>query len=94
MKNDNRFVSPVKGEANWRTKLMPTYTVILEPNYPEEGYTIRVPALPGCISYGRKRQEALNRAKEAIQGFIEGLEKAGETVPVEVTPVETDTITV
>jgi predicted RNase H-like HicB family nuclease len=45
------------------------YTIILEPNYPEEGYTVRAPALPGCITYGRTREEALLRAKEAIEGL-------------------------
>jgi predicted RNase H-like HicB family nuclease len=70
------------------------YTVILEPNEPEEGYTVRVPALPGCITYGRTREVALVRAKEAIEGFIQGLEKAGEPIPEEVTPVEMDTVTV
>ena len=70
------------------------YTIILEPKYPEEGYTVRVPALPGCITYGRSREEALERAKEAIAGFIEGLQKAGEPVPEEVTPAELDTVTV
>ena len=59
---------------------MAKYTIILEPNYPEKGYTIRVPALPGCITYGRTREEALDRAKEAIEGFIQGLEKTGESV--------------
>ncbi len=73
---------------------MSKYTVILEPNDPEEGYTVRVPALPGCITYGRTRKEALARAKEAIEGFIEGLGKAGEPIPQEVTPVEMDTVTV
>ena len=33
-------------------------------------------------------------AKEAVEGFVEGLEKAGEPVPEEVTPVEMDTVTV
>ena len=70
------------------------YTIILEPNYPEEGYTVRVPALPGCITYGRTREEALERAKEAIEGFVEGLEKAGEPIPEEVTPAELKTVTV
>ncbi len=74
--------------------MSPKYTIILEPNYPEKGYTVRVPALPGCITCGRTKDEALARAKEAIEGFIEGLEKAGEPVPEEVTPVETDTVTV
>jgi predicted RNase H-like HicB family nuclease len=70
------------------------YTVILEPNYPEEGYTVRVPALPGCVTYGNTKKEAMTRAKEAIAGFIEGLEKAGEPVPEEVEPVEMETVTV
>jgi len=70
------------------------YTIILEPNYPEEGYTVRVPALPGCITYGRTKKEALARAKEAIEGFIEGLRKAGEPIPEEVAPVEMETVTV
>ena len=73
---------------------MAKYTIILEPNYPEKGYTVRVPTLPGCISYGRTKEEAMARAKEAIEGFIEGLEKAGEQVPEEVEPVEMDTVTV
>ncbi|MDP2953915.1 MAG: type II toxin-antitoxin system HicB family antitoxin, partial [Chloroflexota bacterium] len=67
---------------------MARYTIVLEPNYPEEGYTVRVPALPGCITYGRTRDEALARAKEAVLGFIEGLQKAGEPVPEEVAPAE------
>ena len=70
------------------------YTIVLEPNYPEEGYTVRVPALPGCITYGRSREEALERAKEAIEGFIEGLQKAGEPIPEEVAPAELETVTV
>jgi predicted RNase H-like HicB family nuclease len=70
------------------------YTIILEPNYPEGGYIVRVPALPGCITYGQTREEALSRAKEAIEGFIEGLEKADEPVPEEVTPAELETVTV
>lgn len=73
---------------------MARYTIVLEPNYPEKGYTVIVPALPGCITYGRTREEALVRAKEAIEGFIEGLQKAGEPVPEETTPVELETVVV
>lgn len=65
---------------------MARYTIILEPNYPEVGYTVRVTAFPGCITYGR--------TKEAIEGFIEGLQKAGEPIPEEVTPAELETVTV
>jgi predicted RNase H-like HicB family nuclease len=53
-----------------------------------------VPALPGCITYGRTREEALERAREAIKGFIEGLQKAGESVPEEVAPAELETVVV
>jgi len=70
------------------------YTVILEPNYYEEGYTVRVPALPGCITYGQTREEALERAREAVEGFIEGLQKAGELVPEEVSPAGLEAVTV
>ena len=72
---------------------MARYTVILEPNYPEEGYKVRVPDLPGCITYGRTREEALERAKEAIEGFIEGLQKAGKPIPEKVTPAELEAVT-
>ncbi|MFC2039484.1 type II toxin-antitoxin system HicB family antitoxin [Chloroflexota bacterium] len=71
---------------------MAKYTVVLEPNYPEEGYTVRVPALCGCITCGRTREEALERAKEAIEGYIECLQKAGEPVPEEVVTVELETV--
>lgn len=50
--------------------------------------------MPGCITYGRTKEEALERAKEAIEGFIEGLQKVGEPVPEEITPAEMDTVTV
>jgi antitoxin HicB len=70
------------------------YTVVLEPDEEGQGYTVRVPALPGCISEGRTRQEALANAQEAILGFIKGLEKAGEPIPDEKEPVELATVSV
>lgn len=50
------------------------------------GYTVRVPALPGCITEGTTKQEVLKNAQEAIEGFIEGLRKAGDPVPDEKRP--------
>jgi predicted RNase H-like HicB family nuclease len=70
------------------------YTVVLEPDEAGEGYTVRVPALPGCITEGQTREEALANAREAIIGFIEALEKAGEPVPEEKEPVELATVAV
>ena len=70
------------------------YTVVLEPDEEGKGYTVRVPALPGCVTEGSTHQEALDNAHEAIVGFIEGLKKAGEPVPEETEPVELATVAV
>lgn len=37
----------------------------------EGGYTVMVPALPGCITEGDTEEEALAHAREAIQGYLE-----------------------
>ena len=39
----------------------------------EGGYTVIVPALPGCITFGETIEEALQMAKEAIQLYLEEL---------------------
>ena len=48
-------------------------TVILEPSE-ESGFTAFVPALPGCISEGNTREEALKNIREAIELYIEPVE--------------------
>ena len=40
----------------------------------EGGYTVRVPALPGCISEGDSRDEALANIEEAIGLYLEPVE--------------------
>ena len=47
--------------------------VVLEPN-DEGGYTIYVPSLPGCISEGETKEEALSNIQEAIQLYLEPVE--------------------
>ncbi len=44
--------------------------VVLEPS-DEGGYTVYVPSLPGCISEGETKEEALKKIKEAIELYIE-----------------------
>ncbi len=44
----------------------------------EGGYVVTVPALDGCITQGDTTEEALENAKEAIQCYLEGLEKVNE----------------
>jgi len=67
---------------------MREYTVILEPDDEGRGYTVLVPALPGCVTQGRTRDEALSRASEAIAAYIESLQADGEPVPEEREPIE------
>ncbi len=58
------------------------YTVILE-REPDGGYVVSAPALPGCISQGDTREEALANIREAIELYIEDCEASGETIPTE-----------
>ena len=47
--------------------------VILEPS-DEGGYTVIVPSLPGCISEGETKEEAIKNIKEAIELYLEPVE--------------------
>ncbi|HZU03142.1 MAG TPA: type II toxin-antitoxin system HicB family antitoxin [Ktedonobacteraceae bacterium] len=59
------------------------YTIILHPDPEEGGYTVTVPALPGCITQGETMEEAIAMAKDAIRLHIESLIADGEPVPEE-----------
>lgn len=54
--------------------------IVLEPS-DEGGYTVFVPSLPGCISEGNTREEALANIKEAIELYLDPTED--DHVPVE-----------
>jgi antitoxin HicB len=60
---------------------MPYNYKLLLRKEPEGGYTVIVPALPGCITYGENVEEAITMAKEAIELYIEELKDHGEPVP-------------
>ena len=56
--------------------------VVLYPG--EDGYwVVECPSLPGCISQGKTREEAVINIKEAILGYITALEDDGLPVPEE-----------
>ena len=56
------------------------YRVVIETD--EDGmHVVECPALPGCITQGATRQEAMENIEEAIAGYLESLRKHGETVP-------------
>lgn len=57
-----------------------TYRILLTKE-PEGGYTVNVPALPGCVTYGENVDHAMSMAQEAIELYVETLKADGEPVP-------------
>ena len=56
------------------------YRVLIEQD--EDGvYVAEVPSLPGCISQGQTRSQALDNIKEAIVGYLESLDAHNEPLP-------------
>lgn len=58
------------------------YTVILE-READGGYVATVPVLPGCVSQGDSREEALANIREAIDLYVEDCRASGDPVPEE-----------
>ena len=55
------------------------YNLIFRPE-PEGGFTVLVPALPGCISYGHDLAEAKEMARDAIAAYLKSARKRREKV--------------
>jgi antitoxin HicB len=71
------------------------YIVVIEPDEEEpHRYNVRVPALPGCLTYGESVEDALGNPVEAIQCYVVVLIGAGEPVPIERQPTIAATIAV
>ncbi len=48
----------------------------------EDGmFVVECPSLPGCVSQGKTREEALRNVRDAIKGYLESLKKHGEPIP-------------
>jgi predicted RNase H-like HicB family nuclease len=58
------------------------YTVILE-READGGFVASVPVLPGCVSQGDTKEEAMANIKEAVDLYVEDCLAAGDPVPVE-----------
>lgn len=59
------------------------YRVLIEQD--EDGaFVAQVPALPGCISQGVSRDEALANVREAIAGYVESLRAHDEPIPPDI----------
>ncbi|MBU1000880.1 type II toxin-antitoxin system HicB family antitoxin [Patescibacteria group bacterium] len=56
------------------------YTAIYN-SEPEGGFTVTVPVLPGCVTYGKDLKEAEKMAKDAIRLYLESLKAHKEPLP-------------
>jgi antitoxin HicB len=48
---------------------------------PEGGFTAVVPSLPGCVTYGKTLKKAQEMVEEAVEAYLESMEKHGEKIP-------------
>jgi len=56
------------------------YRVIIEQD--EDGiFVVECPQLPGCVSEGRTKEEALTNIKDAVEGYLASLKKHNESIP-------------
>jgi antitoxin HicB len=60
------------------------YRIIIDQD--EDGvFVAECPTLPGCISQGHTREEAVANIKDAIAGYLASLKKHGEPIPLPIT---------
>jgi predicted RNase H-like HicB family nuclease len=64
------------------------YHVMLKWEPDDEVYTVWVPTLPGCVTFGKTTEEALWMVRDAIKGYVETLIAHGEEVPADNTVIE------
>lgn len=70
----------VKRPVNIRSRDNLKFAITLEED--EDGFIVAsCPALPGCHSQGRTREEAIDNVTEAIRGYIASMRKHGEPIP-------------
>jgi antitoxin HicB len=69
-------------ETKTVTRQLRSYQITLVPE-DEGGYTVLVPSLPGCFSFGRTVEEAAAHAKEAIALHLQNLKAHGIGLPEE-----------
>lgn len=64
------------------------YTAVFQKE-PEGGYTVIVPALSGCVTYGKTIEDATIAGREAIESYLGSLAKDGEKAPPDISFVST-----
>jgi predicted RNase H-like HicB family nuclease len=74
--------SAKRGNIKLMKKERRRFNVVLRPE-PEGGFTAIVPALPGCVTYGRNLAEARSMVRDAVLGYVESLRKHREPLPTQ-----------
>ncbi|HLZ07843.1 MAG TPA: type II toxin-antitoxin system HicB family antitoxin [Chloroflexota bacterium] len=59
------------------------FSIVLEPELEDGGYSVAVPALPGCRTQGESVEECIERAREAIAAWIADAQANGDPIPSE-----------
>jgi antitoxin HicB len=62
--------------------------VILYPDHEDGGWVAEVPSLPGCISQGETREDAIARIRDAIETWIDGATHVGMEIPQDALDVQ------
>lgn len=57
-----------------------SFNAIFQPE-PEGGFTVIIPSLPGCVTYGKDLNEAKAMAQDAIKGYLASLKKHKQPIP-------------
>jgi len=66
------------------------YRIMIEQDE-DEVFVAECRSLPGCVSQGNTREQALENIKDAIRGYLESLKKHGEPIPP---PIEEEIVEV
>ena len=66
------------------------FRIIIEQDE-DDTFVVRCPNLPGCISQGKTREEALENIRDAIEGYLASLKKHNEPIPP---PIEEEVVEV
>ena len=84
-----------EAEAGARTRVFQVIRggVVFElQSEPEGGYAVSVPSLPGCISYGKSFEEAIDMVKDAMAGWLAVAREEGVPIPEQFERIRLDEI--
>ena len=64
----------------WRPERQMRYRVLIQQDE-DDVFVAEVPSLPGCVSQGKTRDEAVANVREAMAAYVESLEEHNEPIP-------------